>query len=156
MPLRGGQWLWLLNLYGRGQFQFRRGVRLLGPPLRHLCQTAVARARLWRRRTAARRRLPSDPDAPHPLEDTMTSRRHAHYLPDGRSIEVEAERRGDLLRLRARLVGPNGIIQEGMRRTYDCPPRARPPAPSRTSRLSLTRCSVSPSPDHCSPLYFEP
>jgi hypothetical protein len=45
--------------------------------------------------------------------------RHTHSLPDGRQIETEAERRGNRLRLRARLIDSNGIVQESLRRTYD-------------------------------------
>jgi hypothetical protein len=39
-------------------------------------------------------------------------------LPDGRSIECEAETRGDRLRLRARLVDANGVIVESLMRDY--------------------------------------
>jgi hypothetical protein len=41
-----------------------------------------------------------------------------HRLPDGRSIEVEAETLGKRLRLRARLVDTGGFVVEALSRTY--------------------------------------
>jgi hypothetical protein len=41
-----------------------------------------------------------------------------HRLPDGRSIELEAETRSNRLRLRARLVDTGGFVVEALSRTY--------------------------------------
>jgi hypothetical protein len=56
----------------------------------------------------------------------MRKIRQTHRLVDGRSIEVEAETRGDRLRLRARLVDAAGIVIDSLRRDYDAAdPNAR-------------------------------
>jgi hypothetical protein len=50
---------------------------------------------------------------------------HTLPLPDGRSIETSAEVRAGRLRLRARLIGADGLVHETLRRDYDAAdPRA--------------------------------